>query len=635
MRIELKRLAFKDFKGFKDFVIEFDGDTLIKADNGLGKSSIIDGYLWLLWGKDSENKKDYKVKRSKMRQASVEGILVIDGKEISLKRIYKEVWTRKKGQLKEEFTGHRTELYINGLPKKLKDYEDYVTNIVASDDFQLLSNPWYFNSLDNKEKRKILLSLIEDVKMEDLSKIEPDLLKLDMSRGSIEDIQIKAKEDKRLINERLRYIPERIDELEKMKVYYDFNSLEEERKILDKKIKDIDISLASKSEELEIDRIKRDEIKALKDRLEKLEDEDRKKERDQEEDYQEKIKDIKNKISDLSFKKDETERRIEVARKNIERWKIDYIEVLEKDLERTRKDWLDESKKECQEDFICPTCGQDLPEALREDILRKFNKNKAESLEELSTRGTELKREIENMRRKIQSASLEIEKDEDRLKNIEEEINRLEISLRGIGKPKFIGNEEIKRLGEEIDKKIRMLGSSNNDRDSILKRKNCLLAKIDDIKDKLKRQEINLEIDERIENHKRQEEKLAKEFEDKEYILYLCDLYIKTYADFIEKDLNKIFSYVDFKLFDRQINGEMKEVAIPMVDGKEYGELNETRKLNVGLDIINSLAKQRDKYMPVMIDRAESYNHLIEVEGQLIKTRVTDDKKLVVERIER
>ena len=61
--IIIKRMSFVNFKGIRNLTVDFD-DTLtsILGTNGVGKTSIFDGFTWLLFGKDSENRKNFNIK---------------------------------------------------------------------------------------------------------------------------------------------------------------------------------------------------------------------------------------------------------------------------------------------------------------------------------------------------------------------------------------------------------------------------------------------------------------------------------------------------------------------------------------------------------------------------------------------
>ncbi|EUG16535.1 TPA: hypothetical protein QBY22_002686, partial [Staphylococcus aureus] len=69
--------------------------------------------------------------------------------------------------------------------------------------------------------------------------------------------------------------------------------------------------------------------------------------------------------------------------------------------------------------------------------------------------------------------------------------------------------------------------------------------------------------------------------------------------------------------------------------GVEYDSgLNNASRINVGLDIINTLSKHFKVTAPIFIDNAESVTELIKTESQQIQLIVNEqDKKLRMETI--
>lgn len=55
--IKLKKLILENFKGIKQLKIDFSNVTNIFGDNGVGKTTIFDAFTWLMFGKDSTDKK--------------------------------------------------------------------------------------------------------------------------------------------------------------------------------------------------------------------------------------------------------------------------------------------------------------------------------------------------------------------------------------------------------------------------------------------------------------------------------------------------------------------------------------------------------------------------------------------------
>ena len=94
------------------------------------------------------------------------------------------------------------------------------------------------------------------------------------------------------------------------------------------------------------------------------------------------------------------------------------------------------------------------------------------------------------------------------------------------------------------------------------------------------------------------------------------------------------FGIVKWVLFDFQKNGEYKEVCIPTIDGKRFGDSTNTgREIEAKLDICNSFQKFFGMQVPIFLDGAESINdeYLPKVDTQLVLLTVTKDKELIVE----
>lgn len=59
----IKEIRLLNFKGLRDLTVEFDPAlTEIYGRNGIGKTSIFDGFTWLLFGKNSEDRKQFGIK---------------------------------------------------------------------------------------------------------------------------------------------------------------------------------------------------------------------------------------------------------------------------------------------------------------------------------------------------------------------------------------------------------------------------------------------------------------------------------------------------------------------------------------------------------------------------------------------
>ena len=108
----IKELHLLNFKGVRELHLTFnDNQTSINGKNGSGKTTIFDAFTWLLFGKDSEDRKNFDIKTLDSDGNAIPRIphevtatLQVNGENITLCRKLSEKWTKKRGQATEEFT---------------------------------------------------------------------------------------------------------------------------------------------------------------------------------------------------------------------------------------------------------------------------------------------------------------------------------------------------------------------------------------------------------------------------------------------------------------------------------------------------------------------------------------------------
>ena len=643
MELVLKSLQLTNFKGVKDLKIDFTENTVISGDNATGKTTIFDAYSWLLWDKDSQNRKDFDIKpyaeNGEVRhgiESTVTGVLSVDGEDLELSKTYKEIWTKKRGQIEEVFTGNTTEYYINSVPVKKSQYNMSIETIITEDEFNLLSNPMYFNNiLDKKERRKVLLEMITDVSKEEVIAVYKDLKALNLDTYKLEELRAMAKLSAKKTNEEIESLPIRIDELEKSKNDYDFTELEKEKEETEKAIEDLDrvISKSSQSanvvtEKNNLIQNKIDEMRKIKAKTDDLNEANR---RQAEREYNEKISKFEDKKEDLK----RTLRRKEDSLYDLKK----DIAYNEKNLDDTktmlstlRDKWVVENEKQFDGSLICPTCKREFEEDKKGEILADFNRHKSNNLMKIEEQAEVTKEVISGTETKLEELKKEKEK-------IESEIVEIELEYKSLGKFKeekpivaeelypqkyFTLEKEIEAIMEELK------AISNNDNSSLIEEKRQLQSKLNDVIRKLGLKENNKFIDEKIQSYIKQEKELAKVYEDQQHRIFLCDEYVRIYTSLVQDKINDLFETVDFRLFEKQVNGELKETCESTVNGVPYSSVNNAGRINAGLDVINTLSKHFDKKIPIFVDNAESVNNLVEVQGQTVKLYVSKDKKLKI-----
>ena len=171
-QIRLNQLLLKNFKGARDIGLVLRGEkTAIFGDNSTFKTTCADAFSWLLFGKDSQGRADFEIKTLDDSgealhglEHAVEAALDVDGKKTELRKVYRELWTKKRGSLVKEFTGHTKDTFIDGVPVTQSEYEEWIAELADEKAFRLLTNPLEFaERLHWQERRRILLEVCGDM----------------------------------------------------------------------------------------------------------------------------------------------------------------------------------------------------------------------------------------------------------------------------------------------------------------------------------------------------------------------------------------------------------------------------------------------------------------------------------------
>ena len=219
--MKLTKLELLNFKGLKSFAINLNGDVVIRGDNATGKTTVFDSVCWLLFGKDSLDRADFEIKTLDGGEPihkvnhEVTGTFTLDeGGTVELKRVYREKYSSPRGG-EVTMTGHTTDYFVDGVPKKEKEYKEIVNALIDEGIFKLITNPLYFNETYSwQNRRKLLLEMCGDI--DDISVINSrdDLRRLaELLEGrTVDDYRKVVAAKKTAINKELDMIPVRIDE---------------------------------------------------------------------------------------------------------------------------------------------------------------------------------------------------------------------------------------------------------------------------------------------------------------------------------------------------------------------------------------------------------------------------------------
>lgn len=639
----LKSLKLQNFKGIKDLEINFNDETVISGANATGKTTIFDAYSWLLWDKDSFNRKDFNIKpfaeNGEVKhglETVVTGVFEAEGSTVELMKNYHEKWAKKRGNTDLVFDGNTTDYYINSVPIKKSEYNARIESLISEREFNLLSNPIYFNQiLDKKERRDVLLSLITDVKKEDVLACFEDLKELDLDNYKIDEIKTMAKATSKKINKDIEDIPIRISELENTKKDYNFKKLESEKKEFEKELKNIDNLILKSSKSADIITEKNNLIQDYSNRMRDIKREVDDFNEDEERKILRSFKEKKEIFEDTKNEVKKSLRRQEDKLDNLKE-EIKHFEKLiahnDEDIKTLRQKWVDINSKEFDGSLVCPTCKREFDEDKKDEILADFNKQKAENLLKIEKEANEVKEEREEFIKKLEKTTKDKDEVQERIKELEKEYN--DFGEFEDEKPVFVKKElpDIYfNLEKEIEKiKEDLQSISENDNTNLLEDKKRINDEINALNSRIQYKVLNEELEQKINVYIQKEKELATHFEEQSRVLYLCDEYIRIYTNLVQDKVNDLFKVVNFRLFETQVNGELKETCEVTVNGVPYSDVNNAGKINAGLDVINSLSKFMQKRVPIFVDNAESVNKLIDVNSQIIKLYVSEEKELKI-----
>ena len=655
MNIELVKMHIENFKGIKELDISFGKNTKIYGQNATGKTSIVDAYNWCLFDKNSIGEAKFQIRPLDANNNQINHVeikvsvtLKIDGREITFKKVQKQNWVKKRGSLSETLQGNVNSFEIDEVPKKEKDYKEYIKNIINEDLFKLITNPQAFVGKKWQEQREELMKLAPDIDNEDVIATNPKLLSelsLALSLHNPEDLQAKAKKALSEYKKQQAEIPARIDEVRKSMTDIDVAELELQRNGLKEQIAEIEKSEEDMTAQYEKYQKDTDDLMDLKFKLSDMERKANEDNNTSKRKYEEQIADFDADISSSN-------RRIDALKQNI----IDAggtISAYEKKREELLADWKEENAKTYVDNLvfdensaICPMCGQSYPEDKIEQIKADFEQKKADvkakwekdhkdTLDRIVADGNRYKDLIENLKSKIDDAEAQLSAEQNKLQRMELEKEGLTDLLEALpDKVDISDSEAYKELASQIAEKEKILNTANSGaemRQQLRIKKNGLKEELFEVEKQITSAD-NSAKEERIEELQQEMNDIADKVNEQEKMIYLLEEFTKAKMTMISKSVNEKFKIVNWKLFDKQVNGAIVECCECTVNGVPFSALNTGHRIVAGLDIISTLSEMYGVIAPIFIDNAEAINefNIPKIEAQTILLSVSHDKQIEV-----
>ncbi|ELD8102805.1 AAA family ATPase [Staphylococcus pseudintermedius] len=645
MHLRLNKLIIENFAGIKDQTFEFIGDnSKIYGSNGAGKTTTATALQWLLFDKGldgstkSFNPVPVDISNHEVYELipTVEAEFTIDNNTLVLRKESRPKYTTNLKTNRKEYSRSRTKRqFINEEPVKISDYKSRIKDLIDEDVFKLITNPAAFNNLDWKKRREILFEIADPIDDEDIIKSNDELSNLtDLLREH--DIETKKKivSDKiKQINKEIQDIPTRINQeskgLQEVEPLNDSELKQIESEIESLKQQKIEVKNGSKSIELknklaelegELSRLKSNHNFEIDNKIHVLTNE-----------FNTEQSTVLNYTSKIRVHKQEIEHEEKRRKALLSDYKMietNFKELQDKQFEYTATN-------------LCATCGQKLPadqiESVKQKAIEKFNKEKSADLEVLANKKDEMlnegkkikpviekiQSEIDKYQKYVEDASKKsekIKKQIDKFKEKQTDVTETEAYRAIVSEIEEIKQEQ-QNIQESISSTVLMIDEQIND----------LYVKKSKFDERLMIIESNKRSEQRIKDLRAKEDNLLDEKEECAHQLYQLNLFTTTKINMLTDNINEKIDMAEFKLFNQLVNGELEETCITLVEGVEYGGgLNNAARINVGLDIINTLCRHYNVTAPIFIDNAESVTDIIKTDAQQIQLIVSENSELLV-----
>lgn len=669
--VKIKSLTlnnYRCFSGEREFHADFGEKTRVSGKNGSGKSTVMNAVMEVLTGKNADGTQADNV-RPIVNGQEVEGVdvertvvLDVDGKETEIKKITKQKRERVGGEMQYVPGSNVNSYTVDGISFNQKKLDEFISeNICPPETLLACCNPNAFLSLKSTTDMRAFLEKMagfdlneyikslgaEFTEVEEITKGHPiEQVQKTLNKQLTDQKKATTKAETEWKYEKAKAVDSGVDDItrlteEKARYENQIAILDEQEKSLDdvmaaydKKSKDI---LDLKFEQSEIMRKANEGLvqqrKVLDGEIFSLEQEKKSSEND-----------LRMAEMDLRHANMGVDRHTAEVKKAQEDWKsYSEREYPEENLERIKAEQFDENS------LVCPTCGQDLPVEQAEKICSEFEQKKAKriadeenvktsfyeakdkKLTEITESGNkaaadlkeakkaqeEAERKIAELKQKITSLAMGIQKKQAELSKLPESVD-------------LSDNAEYQKITAEIaqaEEALKHINNGSEQRREITEKRNGFIreyAKID--------AEIN-NVQRKKQAHEEEVEKLYQAFREssqKEADIQKRKDILKNFSikknDRIASMINPVFSEFQFEFLEFTQDGNPVETCRMVSNGIEYRDMNHSKKILVQADLLRGFQALSGLNLFVFIDDTESVNdeNLPDMDRQMILLKVTD-----------
>lgn len=636
-QVKFSHLKIDNFKGIKLLEIDFSDETTISGMNATGKSTIFDALFWCLFGKNSQNAKDFNIKNTVFTDLNrsdhvVELTMMVSGEEIKAMRVYREKWVKRRGSEESEFSGHETLFFWNDVPLSAGEYQAKVSEVTQEELFKQITNPLYFNvNMKWQERRELLVAMAKDVTDAKVINGTESFRMLFASiegKKSLEEYRKELAYERSGLKKQLADIPSRIDELIKSNpATQDWNSISGEItkkqaaiRGIDKEIEDITFFFDKEMAEI---KVKQQESIAASRKMGDIVNDLTKKS------YAE-ASEANKSINEAKYFLGEIRAELKSHHNRAKEYKEKY-EALETQVANLRQMFILENARQFvfdRDTCVCPTCKRAFESATIEEketeLFNNFREEQTKTKEQIRSNGKTKANSLAEYKMLYDLEVSAIANFTEREQAFIWAETAVPASPKQPDLTKNVQYNALKEVSERIIEVKKIDVSEQKDM------KLALAEGINTLKDLLAGKAQIEKNAIRIEELKADEKKYSKALAELERREFTIEEFQKAKITAIESSINGKFKLVKFKLFDLQINGGESPCCEATVLGVPFSDLNHAAQIAAGIDIINALSDTYGISAPIVLDNAESCNSYPQTNSQLIKLYVTSDPQLVI-----
>lgn len=603
--IKVLFIEMTNFMAYGYEKVSFNDLTRIIGRNGVGKSTIANAYMWLLFDCDYDLTPKPVVRREESG-VPVDGDVIVtatfdvEGKTVTMKKVQKRTHSKDGSSYKDD-----NKYFVNDIPKTVKDFKCYLG--IDMDIVKMCCNINAFTAQKPVEMRKYLFAHTDSIGDYDIAAGNEALKELlpFLSDYTAEEITAMNKTVISDMKKELSTYSGRIAEKEleiKQKQEMDVSALELQKNLLLERLKENKDKQASNKELMNSYDKETNDILDMKFRLNDMV-------REANEETEKELSDIKKQIG----RKEElfTKLNVKIQKNTFELsgYKKENIKMNE-ERERLSNFWQSVKSEQFDEkSTVCPTCHRELPDEEIETLKSDFEKSKNERIKKIESDGLRIKKDIEANNKRISDLEECNRDNAENKERLEKEIEQLENTL-SEERIDITDTDDYKKLESEISEKEKFLEKYND----ISALKTMLAGEETEIRselaecEKLLMQADTSDCEDRLETLRKEQREKSQKQADSERVLHLIEDLEKVKNSKLADAVNANFGIVKWKLFEIGKSGGYKSDCIPMVDGKSILTTmsNKGNRIIGRIDICNSIQKMSGIRCPIWIDDVES-----------------------------